>query len=96
MIDDKLMKIILEPCVSEKSTRVQVDRQYVFRVNNNASKTIIAQAIKALFNVDVETVRVLNVKGKERSFKNIKGRKKSWKKAYVTLREGQAINWGGV
>ena len=96
MNNDKLMKIILAPCVSEKSTGVRVNRQYVFRVRNEATKPEIARAVKLLFNVDVDEVRVSNVKGKTRRFANIQGRRKDWKKAYVTIKEGQAINLGGA
>jgi large subunit ribosomal protein L23 len=49
-----------------------------------------------LFGVDVDAVRISNVRGKTRSFGNIKGRRKDWKKAYVTVKEGQAINLGGA
>jgi large subunit ribosomal protein L23 len=96
MSNDKLMKIILAPCVSEKSVSVRVDRQYVFRVRNEATKPEIARAIKLLFNVEVDEVRVINVKGKGRTFSNIKGRRKDWKKAFVTVKEGQTINLGGA
>ena len=96
MIDNSLMKIILAPCVSEKSTNVQVDRQYVFKVDLKARKDEIAQAVKLMFGVDVEVVRVCRMKGKKRVFKNIPGKNKDWKKAYVTVKEGQAINLGGV
>jgi len=96
MIEDKLMKIIIAPCVSEKSTRVQVDRQYVFRVSNKARKQEVARAIKLLFNVDVDAVRVCRVKGKKRNFKNIAGKTSDWKKAYVTVKEGQTIDLGGA
>jgi len=94
MIESKLMKIILAPCISEKATKAQMDRQYVFRVADKAEKCDIAKAVKLLFEVDVEAVRVCRVKGKRRNFKNISGRKKDWKKAYVTVKEGQAINLG--
>jgi large subunit ribosomal protein L23 len=96
MNKDKLMKIILAPCVSEKSTGIRVNRQYVFRVQSVATKQEIACAIELLFGVDVDSVRISNVRGKTRSFGNIKGRRKDWKKAYVTVKEGQAINLGGA
>ena len=96
MNKDKLMKIILAPCVSEKSTGVRVNRQYVFRVQSVATKPQIACAMKLLFDVDVDAVRISNVKGKTRRFGNIQGRRKDWKKAYVTIKEGQAINLGGA
>lgn len=96
MLKDRLAKIILAPVVSEKSTKVQVDRQYVFRVRNEARKGDIARAIKLLFDVEVEEVHTSRVKGKKRNFKNIAGKNKDWKKAYVTVKEGQAINLGGA
>ena len=95
MSNERLMKIILAPCVSEKSTMVQVDRQYVFQVKNDATKPEIARAVKLAFGVDVEAVRVINVKGKAKRFGAIQGRKKAWKKAFITLKEGQAINLSG-
>lgn len=96
MIAEKLIHVILAPCVSEKSTKLQADQQYVFAVNGKAKKGEIAQAIKLLFNVEVDAVRVCNVKGKRRTFKNIRGKCKDWKKAYVTVKDGQVINLGGV
>ena len=95
MNNEKLMKIILAPCVSEKSTGVRANRQYVFRVRVEATKPEIARAINLLFAVDVDVVRVSNVKGKKRVFGNIRGRRKDWKKAYVTVKEGQVIDLGG-
>ena len=94
MSKNKLLNIILAPCVSEKSTSVGVNRQYVFRVRKDAAKPEIAQAISLLFNVAVDFVRISNVKGKKRKYANIQGQCKSWKKAYVTIKEGQEINLG--
>lgn len=96
MNKNRLMQILIAPRVTEKSTRVQVDRQYVFRVCDDATKEEIAKAVKLMFNVDVTAVRVCNVKGKVRTFGKFQGRRKSWKKAYITLQEGQAINFGGA
>lgn len=93
---EKLLKVIIAAPISEKSTRAQMDRQYVFRVNPHAKKGEIAQAVKLLFEVDVEAVQVCNMKGKRRIFKNIKGKQKDWKKAYVKIKAGQAINLGGA
>lgn len=92
---NRLTKVIVAPCVSEKSTLIQSDRQYVFRVQRCATKYEITQAVKALFGVDVETVRLMNVKGKKRKFRNIEGKLRDWKKAYVKVKEGQLINLGG-
>lgn len=96
MNKERLMKVIIAPCVSEKSTKAAFDRQYVFRVRKEATKSEVAKAVNLLFKVDIDVVRVCNVKGKKRKFANIQGRRKDWKKAYVTVKEGQAINFGGV
>jgi large subunit ribosomal protein L23 len=95
MNKDKLMKVILAPCISEKTTSLGVNNQYVFRVRTDATNIQIAGAVKLLFSVDVDAVRVINVKGKTRKFGGIQGRRKDWKKAYVTVKQGQAINLGG-
>ena len=96
MNKNKLLKIIVAPRISEKATAAGIYRQYVFQVAKKATKPEISQAIKLLFDVDVVAVRSLNVKGKKSRYKNIQGRHKDWKKAYVTIKEGQEINLGGV
>ena len=86
---DQLMNVVLAPVVSEKSTFVaDKNRQYVFRVADDATKP----EIKA----KVDSVTVSNVKGKERRFGRTIGRKRSWKKAYVRLAEGQEINFAAT
>lgn len=96
MNKDKLMRIILAPCTTEKTMGVRADRVYVFRVRTEATKPQIEQAVKLMFDVEVDAVRTVNVRGKTRRFSNIQGRRKDWKKAYITIKEGQAINLGGV
>lgn len=96
MNNERLMQILLAPRISEKATEVGKDGQYVFRVLNTANKTEIAQAVRLMFNVDVTAVKICNVKGKTRRFGGREGQRKSWKKAYVTVKEGQAINFGGA
>ena len=96
MSKEHLMKIILAPCMSEKSINVRIDRQYVFKVRRTATKPQIAQAVHLLFAVDVDTVRISNVKGKQCKFGGIQGRHGDWKKAYVTVKEGQSIDLGGA
>ena len=93
---DKLAKVIVASRLSEKTSRMQVDRQYVFRVGNCFTKGEIMQAIKLLFEVDVEAVRILNVKGKRRNFRNVAGKLINWKKAYVTVKEGCSIKFGDI
>ena len=94
---DRLMKVVLAPVVSEKSTFVaDKNRQYVFRVADGATKPQIKAAVELMFKTKVEGVTVLNVKGKERRFGRTIGRKRSWKKAYVRLAEGQEINFAAT
>jgi large subunit ribosomal protein L23 len=94
---DRLMTVVLAPVVSEKSTFVaDKNRQYVFRVADDATKPEIKAAVELMFKTKVHGVTVSNVKGKERRFGRTIGRKRSWKKAYVRLAEGQEINFAAT
>ena len=94
---DQLMNIVLAPVVSEKSTFVaDKNRQYVFRVADDATKPQIKAAIELMFKTKVDNVSVLNVHGKERRFGRLTGRRRNWKKAYVRLAEGQEINFAAT
>jgi large subunit ribosomal protein L23 len=93
----ELYQVILAPHVSEKSTRVaEKNSQIVFRVRRDASKPVIKQAVEKMFNVQVDSVSVTNVKGKDKKFGKTPGRRQDWKKAYVRLKPGQDINFAGV
>ena len=92
---ERLTKVLLSPHVSEKTTGLSLHRQYVFVVMPDANKIEIAQAVERLFNVKVQAVRICNVKGKAKIVGRIKGCHQDWKKAYVTLAEGNVINLGG-
>jgi len=93
----ELYQVILAPHVSEKSTRVaEKNSQIVFRVRRDASKPVIKQAVEKMFNVQVDSVSVTNVKGKEKKFGKTPGRRQDWKKAYVRLKPGQDINFAGI
>jgi len=94
---DQLMNVVLAPVVSEKSTFVaDKNRQYVFRVADDATKPQIKAAIELMFKIKVDGVTVLNVRGKERRFGRMTGRRRNWKKAYVRLAEGQEINFAAT
>jgi large subunit ribosomal protein L23 len=94
---DRLMTVVLAPVVSEKSTFVaDKNRQYVFRVADDATKPEIKAAVELMFKTKVHGVTVSNVRGKERRFGRTIGRKRSWKKAYVRLAEGQEINFAAT
>lgn len=90
-------KIIERPHLSEKSTMLaDKQRQFVFKVLKNASKSEVKQAVESLFNVKVNAVQVLNVKAKGRRFKQAEGQLKAWKKAYVSLKAGYDIDFTGT
>lgn len=92
MSAERLLQILIAPHVSEKTTReAEKNNVYVFKVVTTATKPEIKQAVEQLFNTKVDEVRVLNVKPKTRRFRGIEGTKKKWKKAYITLCEGQKI-----
>lgn len=91
---ERLMQVILAPVISEKSTFVaDKNEQVVFNVIPDATKPEIKAAVELMFKVQVETVQVSNVKGKEKRFGRQLGRRKNWKKAYVCLKPGQEINF---
>ncbi len=91
---EHLMQVLLAPLVSEKSTYVvEKNSQVVFRVAGNATKPEIKAAVELMFKVEVMSVQVANVKGKEKRFGKMIGRRKNWKKAYVCLKPGQEINF---
>lgn len=97
MNQERLMKVLLAPHISEKST-LAGDRanQHVFRVLPDATKSEIKQAVEQLFDVKVDQVRTINLQGKQKRFGQKMGRRNHWKKAYVTLHAGQEINLGGA
>jgi large subunit ribosomal protein L23 len=89
---EKMYDTILGPVVTEKTTRNSEHNQVTFRVPLGASKPEIKAAVEGLFNVKVTAVNTLRVKGKEKRFKNTIGVRSDWKKAMVTLAEGQSID----
>ena len=96
MNQERLMKVLLAPVVSEKSSRVaDANRQFVFKVLPGASKPEIRDAVELMFDVKVKGVQVANVNGKSKRFGQTMGRRVNWKKAYVTLAEGHDIDFMG-
>jgi len=90
------MKILLSPVVSEKSAVIaDKGNQFAFKVTTDATKPEIAQAVELMFNVKVEQVRTVNVKGKQKRFGSMLGKRNNWKKAYVRLQEGHVIDFAG-
>jgi len=96
MNQEKLMNLLLAPRVTEKSTRLgDKHRQYVFKVMKTASKPQIQKAVELMFKVEVASVQVSNVKGKQKAFKQTLGKRSDWKKAYVKLKPGFDIDFMG-
>lgn len=91
---ERLLQVLLAPQISEKATFI-ADKyeQVVFRVAPDASKPEVRAAVEALFKVQVESVQIANVKGKSKRFGRMMGRRKDWKKAFVSLKPGQEINF---
>jgi len=99
MNQERLMQVLLAPQVSEKATfAAEKNEQVIFRVVRDATKPEIKAAVELLFKVSVESVQVLNVKGKKKRMGRHAGQRKGWKKAFVSLKPGQEINFvdGGV
>jgi large subunit ribosomal protein L23 len=94
MNQERLMQVLLAPQISEKATWVaEKNEQVIFRVVSDATKPEIKAAVELLFKVQVESVQVATVKGKQKRFGRSMGRRKNWKKAFVCLRPGQEINF---
>ncbi|MCB1791788.1 MAG: 50S ribosomal protein L23 [Gammaproteobacteria bacterium] len=92
----RLMNILLSPVVSEKSAMAaDSGNQFAFKVAPDATKPEIAQAVELMFDVKVEQVRTVNMKGKQKRFGAVLGRRNDWKKAYVRLQAGQDIDFAG-
>lgn len=90
--ESKIANVLLAPIVSEKSSiAADIDKRFVFKVQKVATKKQIKSAVELMFNVEVDSVQVLNVKGKVKRFGRALGKRSDWKKAYVKLKEGHDI-----
>ena len=93
---ERLHQVLRRPFVSEKSTNAaDSGQQVVFEVLTNATKNEIKTAVESLFEVSVEGVQVINVRGKIKRFGKTPGKRTNWKKAYVRLAEGDDIDFLG-
>ena len=88
---ERLMTVIRGPHLSEKAHIAAEKNQVVLKVRTDATKKEIKQAVELLFEVKVDAVQVVNVKGKTKRFQQSKGRRSDWKKAYVKLAEGSSV-----
>ncbi len=93
----KLANVLLAPVVSEKSTIAAEDNnRIVFKVQKVATKLEIKKAVELMFDVEVDSVQVLNVKGKVKRFGRALGKRSDWKKAYVKLKPGHDIDFASA
>lgn len=96
MNQNRMLRILLSPHVSEKSvTALEDGNRYAFRVVVDATKREIRKAVESIFDVKVESVQVINVKGKVKRFGARTGKRSDWRKAYVRLQAGQEIEIAG-
>ncbi len=94
MSRERLATVLVAPHITEKTAlAMQNANQYAFRVRRDANKTEIKQAVELMFDVKVAGVQVVNEPGKTRRVGNRTGRTQDWKKAYVSLAPGQAIDY---
>ncbi|MBX3628660.1 MAG: 50S ribosomal protein L23 [Nitrosomonas sp.] len=94
---ERLMQVILAPYISEKGTSIgEAHNQTIFRVVRNATKSEIKAAIEMIWkdqNIKVEKVQTMNVKGKQKRFGRYLGNRSNWKKAIVSIKEGQELSF---
>ncbi|MBR2179399.1 MAG: 50S ribosomal protein L23 [Selenomonadaceae bacterium] len=85
--------ILIKPLITEKSTELMAEGKYVFKVAKAANKIEIARAVKEIFNVKVEKVNTVNVKGKTKRIGRTSGKRADYKKAIVKLAAGETIEF---
>ena len=91
---DRLLQVIVAPQITEKATRIaDKNQQIAFKVRTDATKPEIKAAVELVFKVEVDSVTVINVAGKAKRVGRTMGRRQDWKKAYVSLKPGQEINF---
>ncbi len=88
---ERLLTVIRGPHLSEKAHIASESNQVVLKIRRDATKQEVRQAVELLFEVKVDGVQVVNVKGKSKRFQQTKGRRPDWKKAYVKLAEGSSL-----
>ena len=88
-------EIVRRPIITEKATKLGDQNKYVFEVSKDANKIEIRNAVQEMFDVVVTKVTTTSMRGKKRRMGRFQGRRPDWKKAVVTLREGDAIEVSG-
>ena len=90
-----IYEIIKQPVVTEKTTKISENNQFVFKVQNSSSKLDIKKAVEKIFKVKVKSVNTIKIKGKTKIFKGTKGRRSDYKKAIITLKSGETLDYSG-
>jgi len=97
MNQERILKVLLAPHVSEKAANMaDATGQYVFKVEPTATKTEVKQAVETLFDVKVQSVNMINLKGKRKVFKGRQGQRNGVRKAIVRLAPGQDIDFASA
>lgn len=93
-VEFNLSNVIKAPVISEKGIiAAEKENRFVFKVANQATKLQVKKSVELMFNVEVEKVQLLNVKGKSKRFGRYMGKRSDWKKAYVRLKPGHDIDF---
>ena len=87
--------IVKFPVVTEKSTKISENNQFVFKVAIDSSKDEIKKSIEKVFKVKVKAVNTIKIKGKRKIFKGTKGKRSDFKKAVITLVKGETLDYSG-
>ena len=95
MATENIYKVILSPLITEKSTKISENNQYVFKVTIDSNKKEIKNAIEKLFKVKVKNINTTRIKGKSKIFKGTRGKRSDYKKAIVSLNEGESLDYSG-
>lgn len=93
----QLANVLQAPIISEKSTNAaEQNKRFAFKVTKQATKKQVKDAVEIMFSVEVDTVNILNVKGKQKRFGRTLGQRSDWKKAYVKLKPGHDIDFSAA
>jgi large subunit ribosomal protein L23 len=96
VLTERISTILIEPHIKEKSMLLMGDRQVAFKVRVDATKPEVKAAVELMLDKKVESVNILNVRGKIKRLGANFGKRKNWKKAYVKLAEGQEVDFLGL
>ena len=84
-------EVLIKPLITEKNTMLGAEGKYTFKIDRRANKTLVKEAVEAIFKVNVTAVNTISVPPKSRRVGRTIGKTQAWKKAVVTLRPGQRI-----